>query len=632
MGIFKKFFSIGGKKSKKRPAANHDAEPLPLTSQHLKPNYDEDTEAAVSRLLRSSSGRFAVESEMDFASLSPLPHPANPVLLPPATSTATCGSVSGQSTYSVTIHERIVHSCTEFPNAYPPMDKIFTPKRSLTDSARRRSKSVPITPRDKNRLLALRQDPSVASLLNHYDDQGCLASGIFSNTPSPPKEGRVQRRRTGSTLRQLLGHPSSPELGNSSAEGDISWAENFLGSEADGRSSVSSLGPRTPADVHFTDAHSVHADHSFALSAECDTSAINHRTFSSLEVELSISTDLAHQRALNSPYENPMTPQRASQIFGFLTDKKKAPDTPPSRLPQLKTTPSHYRRFSAESFTSDTHHSSILLNRTRSHNSKPISPISQQPFTLASDAIASGPPSPTAVTFFQPRSHDAESRPLPVVATNHTGHSSRGPRGPRAPSNIGSRLSAGPSQIALPVPFGDNKVYSTTELPTATRPPLGEKSGAGNKCTEMIAAKHSERHSQIPTLRTASGSSIRSTEVKKVDGIHSVPRPASLRSSASASAQAKTKLAVTNPPLPTNTSTQDKENDVMSRLPQPVTPMRPSGFRPPYICQPPSPASSNELSPVAKQLMANLRLQRMQARQRERQTGRMGSSQSRIRY
>jgi hypothetical protein len=157
-------------------------------------------------------------------------HPINSVLPPPATSTTTLGSVSGQSTYSVTIHGRTVHSCTEFPNAYPPVDKIFTPKRSLTDSARRRSKSVPITPRDKNRLLALRQDPSVANLLNHYDDQGCLASGIFSNTPSPSKEGRVQRRRTGSTLRQLLGHPSSPYLRNSSAEGDISWAEKFLGS------------------------------------------------------------------------------------------------------------------------------------------------------------------------------------------------------------------------------------------------------------------------------------------------------------------------------------------------------------------------------------------------------------------
>ncbi|KIJ65630.1 hypothetical protein HYDPIDRAFT_88481 [Hydnomerulius pinastri MD-312] len=231
MGLLKKFFSIGSRKSKKRFAANHDAEPLPTISEHLKPTQEEDTEAAVNRLLRSSSARIPLGSEMDFATLPPLPHPINTLIPPPTASTATLGSVSGRSTYSVTIRERTVHSRTEFPNAYPPMDKIFTPKRSLTDSARRRSKSVPITPRDKNRLLKLHQDPSVASLLNHYDDQGCLDSGVFSNTPpAASKDGRVQRRRTGSTLRQLLGHPSSPELRNTScSEGDISWAEQFLG-------------------------------------------------------------------------------------------------------------------------------------------------------------------------------------------------------------------------------------------------------------------------------------------------------------------------------------------------------------------------------------------------------------------
>ncbi|EGN96735.1 hypothetical protein SERLA73DRAFT_184895, partial [Serpula lacrymans var. lacrymans S7.3] len=95
------------------------------------------------------------------------------------------------------------------------------------DSIRRRSKSVPITPRDENRLLRLRQDPSVASLLNVYDEHGCLDSKVFSNTPpSPAHEGRAQTRRRRSTLRQLLGRPGCQVLG--AAEGDISWAEKFL--------------------------------------------------------------------------------------------------------------------------------------------------------------------------------------------------------------------------------------------------------------------------------------------------------------------------------------------------------------------------------------------------------------------
>jgi len=107
------------------------------------------------------------------------------------------------------------------------MDSLATPKRNINDSTRLRSKSVPITPRDQNRLLRLRQDPSVASLLNIYDENGCLDSHVFSNSPLVTrKEKRLKRRSTGSTFRQLLGNQSTPELRNNS---DIEWAENCLG-------------------------------------------------------------------------------------------------------------------------------------------------------------------------------------------------------------------------------------------------------------------------------------------------------------------------------------------------------------------------------------------------------------------
>lgn len=91
---------------------------------------------------------------------------------------------------------------------------------------------APITPRDQNRLHRLRQDPSVASLLNLYDEHGQLDSNVFSNTPSPTRpslEGRPQTHRSGSTLRQLMGNPASDPVPNTSTnEGDISWAERFL--------------------------------------------------------------------------------------------------------------------------------------------------------------------------------------------------------------------------------------------------------------------------------------------------------------------------------------------------------------------------------------------------------------------
>jgi hypothetical protein len=79
----------------------------------------------------------------------------------------------------------------------------------------------------------------------------------------------------------------------------------------------------------------------------------------------------------------------------------------------------------------------------------------------------------------------------------------------------------------------------------------------------------------------------------------------------------------------------DKENeseDVVSYKAQrvPMTPVRSrSVFRVP-IGATPSPASSSDLSPVAQQLMADLRTQRMLAREREKRMGRMGHTTSNL--
>jgi hypothetical protein len=156
-----------------------------------------------------------------------------------------------QTTYIVKVYERTVISRTEFPNAIP----------SLVTPTKGRPKSVPlltadpdmsdeesvdpstakrptITPRDQNRLMRLRQDPSVVSLLNMYDSNGQLDDKVFSNTPTKrdPSDGeqvyavgRPQHQRRGSTLRQLMGksdHDAQPN--NSHSEGEISWAERLL--------------------------------------------------------------------------------------------------------------------------------------------------------------------------------------------------------------------------------------------------------------------------------------------------------------------------------------------------------------------------------------------------------------------
>ncbi|KAH7913828.1 hypothetical protein BJ138DRAFT_1171030 [Hygrophoropsis aurantiaca] len=626
MGFLKKFFSIGSKKSKKRALGLHSSDTVPPIPELLKPCREEDTEAAVSRLLRSSSARFAVGSELDYASLPPMPHPINHIIPPPTVSSATLGSVSQKSTYTVTIHGRTVHSRTEFPNAYPSMDDLRTPKRptkaSSNDSARRRSKSVPITPREQNRLLRLRQDPSVASLLNVYDDHGCLDSRVFSNTPPSPereKDGRIQRRRTGSTLRQLLGHPSSPDVRNRSlSEGDISWAEKFL-DETDGASSASSTELKTPTDPPFIDVHLSNADNSCAIVTDCDTSSmLNHRTFSSLEVELSISTDTSHHQIsehTNSPYisENPMTPQRASQIFGFLTDKKKASVAPPEDQPLYKLSSSTAPIRTTPDVpdippNSDTLTFSVPQStRQDLELPRPDLPMNE---TLVSHATGANAHTITV--------HAGPSM-LPVIVTNHTGQSIRAPRGPRAlsktpsvkipDSNEGRMSSEGSQknhigeQSQKPYPRPSLTMSNSTDIV----PPLPT-----NRFT-----KSNDVFTLLPTRPSIRRSSSRSSATS------------SLHPSISAPALHKHRMKPV-PPIESNTPPQDKENERVSQLPK--TPKHLPGHRYLSLREQPSPASSSELSPVAQQLMANLRQQRMQARQRERQTGRWGSGQSRIRY
>ena len=140
-----------------------------------------------------------------------------------------------RGTYTVKVLERKLESRTELPHANPlvqepkpskiPRRSQGTPEdRDDTPCARIDPTTVPITPRDQSRLVRLRQDPSVASLLEMYDSNGRINSAAFSNTPRTPVpvNGREPVKRSGSTLRQLLGDTDN-------AEGDISWAERFLG-------------------------------------------------------------------------------------------------------------------------------------------------------------------------------------------------------------------------------------------------------------------------------------------------------------------------------------------------------------------------------------------------------------------
>jgi len=63
MGFFKRFFSISTRKKKCNRV---------LPDPALERIQEEEQEAAASRLLRSSSSRFTVVSEVDYANLPPM--------------------------------------------------------------------------------------------------------------------------------------------------------------------------------------------------------------------------------------------------------------------------------------------------------------------------------------------------------------------------------------------------------------------------------------------------------------------------------------------------------------------------------------------------------------------------------
>ena len=73
MNLLKRLFSLGGKKNKKKRVQIVHNVPLPENdSLGLQANDDQEHEAAVGRLLRSSSARYAETSEPDYATLPPL--------------------------------------------------------------------------------------------------------------------------------------------------------------------------------------------------------------------------------------------------------------------------------------------------------------------------------------------------------------------------------------------------------------------------------------------------------------------------------------------------------------------------------------------------------------------------------
>ncbi|KIL69334.1 hypothetical protein M378DRAFT_176220 [Amanita muscaria Koide BX008] len=669
MGFLKRLFSlksIRGKKKQKEeqkqkqePAQKQEqCRQLTLNSnEQLQIIDDQEHEAAANRLLRSSSARFAVVSELDYTSLPPLPHPINNVIRTPAASTISLSSstTSHRGNYTVQVHKRKRHASTEFPFANRHLDGARTPQRT-------RGATAP--PKEHVHYLGLRSDPSVASLLDLYDDHGRLPEKAFSNSPPSPasqkKQGRAQTRRSGSTLRQLLGAPSSREKSDSNAdltEGDISWAERFL-AESDSVSSQASLPLPTPTttQTHFVDNPSrrPHVPNDDTPDYEFSTSTVDNPALSSMEVELSMgsssSVNLEPFLEGSSLYINSGSklPQRASQVFTFLTKKRLSDseaDKSLSRVPAVSRSSSGSSSMLTRSTYDD--NTSQISRESSIHPATPRSSHSDiqisQPFglsrrnssTLKTSLVSSRIPSAIPD---RPRSkipHAGSDRFSLYDGIPENEAVDRSVCQDTTHINEVKVLMTGPTKVIVTAPTPLQARDTPSRIPRGPRGPSKKRSSGSiknrpllNKRSNSQLSSHSSRdfctgiHRTPKQDRRSSGGSeseISSIILKSKSKGDSISSKSSIGSSREKENRSALSVKADLPSTPIRS--QSTVSDSRSLFRAIVTP---SGYRPQSMEQS-SPASSSELSPVGRQLMMDVRQQRMKAREIERERNRRRS-------
>ncbi len=340
--------------------------------------------------------------------------------------------------------------------------------------------------------------------------------------------------------------------------------------------------------------------------------SINYPVISSMEVEISgtsetveLELDTVSFVEATPKTVEPKTPMRASEVFGFLTERRKsilerqksqrALAAPP--LPYVSLNPStdnvtntpHPNHSSPD--TSDT---SIMTSSAQIHTAtvtkltpvlNPLTPstdnlnIMRSPSTLTCNTSPYLPSPSTRVHL----TGDSQS----TVATS----SSKIPRGPRplpatpSSSRVNVQNPSSTSLVSSSHKHPQDPIEDTTPVPrTGTRIPKHVSTGTQDPFTPVRARQQRRVVSRA--------SSVASNDDIENQGVR-LPVPKKSRKSERGAAQ------------------RDKENS------PPSVPLRTIfDKRYPNLMkgEPPSPASSSELSPIAKDMMLNLRKQRMRAR------------------
>ncbi len=368
-------------------------------------------------------------------------------------------------------------------------------------------------------------------------------------------------------------------------------------------SSITSFGPETPILPNvYEPTTSVHTDITLSSDYDHSTDMIRNRTISSMSVELSSTSDvtsLSEGSVLKQyTYEaaDPTTPRRASEVFGFLTDKRRSRfvddfDRPLPEPPSAFSTPSSAHGIPPSRFSTDTSFDAISLNSR--HSAIPHSCDTQEsdPFTAAyrtdnRPAVALEPSVQQSLHSNAPAEQTEDSRKIKVIMTVPTTVMVTAPTPNHQMDRSMSRIPRGPRSSRKADTTRVRKISSSKE----------QKSLLDRSNSHDLSL--SDRFTAIPS------------RPRKMQ-----PRRASTNSTTSAASSMSHKR------------NEDKENGLglTAKTEIPFTPLRggqrsllraavtPGAFVKPEV---PSPASSSELSPVGQRVMVEARRQRTNQRQR----------------
>lgn len=395
----------------------------------------------------------------------------------------------------------------------------------------------------------------------------------------------------------------------------------------------------------------------------------NYPAISSLEVEFSGTSDMLDpDQPIPDPFQDrpvvaPKTPQHANQVFGFLSERRRSVRSraesafglSTATLPQLDTASSSSRpsqpaseagpptpSFEESHWQTSISHADIKTATLMKLSAAPAAICRQSTIggKASAPASASAPPFQTEFLEFPDlqRARTGSSAHSALTHRSSIAQPSRIPRGPRARRSKQSLdRDFRRSQPDLPLDLQaqlhpDDRLgvqdHATGSSAPGRRPsrPYGPRAAESSKSVETLTAIPPRKH-----RRSASRASLTRDVEECAPPVP--PKPVSSRHQRGAHKKRS----------PRAYRDEDKENSDVSPHPSPalarsksaalgslsggpVTPTRARSVfdarQRPDLATQPSPASSSELSPVAKDMMANLRKQRLRVQHAARRSGR----------